>query len=149
MSATTKTLTDLLAQYKSYLEDMRSIGTRHENTRKYYVTVVSALFVFLSMAGPEGVFHSVQGNIATLVGGSGILLCASWIIHMQAFGAIYAAKFGVLREMELDPRLFEIFKLEFVLLKADRRYVFLTLLDTLVPAIFGGLFAALMVMKIN
>jgi hypothetical protein len=47
---TTGSSMKLIEQYKAYLADVGNIGTRHENTRRFYLSIVSALFVFLSLA---------------------------------------------------------------------------------------------------
>src|SRR5712692_4379653 len=96
---------DYIEQYKSYLQDVGNIGTRHENSRRFFLSVVSALFVFLSMAGKDGPLKVVEGPVKTLVGIVGIILCVVWVMHMQSFGAIYRAKFDVLRAIEKECKL--------------------------------------------
>jgi hypothetical protein len=135
---------ECIEQYKSYLQDVGNIGTRHENSRRFYLSVVSALFVFLSMAGKDGVLHVVDGPVRVLVGVFGILLCVVWIMHMQSFAAIYLAKFSVLRAMEVKCRLFRVFEEEWNCLKVDPRYKFLTLMDSAIPILFVVLFLALL-----
>jgi hypothetical protein len=86
--------------YKAYLEDLGRIGERHQNVRTFYVSVISALFVFLAMAGPNGLLANVQGKVLVVVGLAGILICAAWYTHMGSFGAIYRAKLKTLRSLE-------------------------------------------------
>ena len=74
--------------YKAYLEDLGRIGGRHENARKFYISVISALFVFLSMAGTGGLFANVQGWVFGVVGIVGILICLAWFDHMTSFGKL-------------------------------------------------------------
>ena len=136
-----------LEQYKAYLQDVGNIGSRHETSRHFYLSVVSALFVFLAMAGPNGVFEAVKGKVLVLVGGFGLAMCVVWILHMQSFGAIYRAKFGVLRAIEQKHQLFHVFDEEWKLLQADSRYRLLTLIDSVMPALFAALFIALMLIK--
>jgi hypothetical protein len=135
---------ECVEQYKSYLQDVGNIGTRHENSRRFYLSVVSAFFVFLSMAGKEGVLQVVQGPVRILVGMVGILLCVAWIMHMQSFGAIYRAKFNVLRAMETKCHLFPVFAEEWGYLKDNPRFKFLTLMDSAIPVLFAALFLALL-----
>ncbi len=80
-------MTDHIEQYKAYLQDVGNIGVRHENSRKFYLSVVSALFVFVSMAGEKGVFVNVQWHVLTLAGLVGILLCVVWVMHMGHLGS--------------------------------------------------------------
>jgi hypothetical protein len=139
--------TEYIEQYKSYLQDVGNIGARHENTRRFYLAVVSALFVFLSMAGKDGLLKAVEGPVRTLVGMLGIILCVAWVMHMQSFAAIYNAKFGVLRAIEKERNLFPVFDEEWKHLHADPRYRLLTLIDSAVPLLFAALFIALLYLK--
>ena len=136
-----------IEQYKCYLQDVGNIGVRHENSRRFYLSVVSALFVFLSIAGPNGVLKVVEGPVRTLVGMVGIVLCAVWLMHMQSFGAIYRAKFDVLRTIENERNLFHVFDEEWKHLKEDSRYKLLTLIDSAMPGLFAALFVALLYFK--
>ena len=86
--------------FKAYLEDLGRIGTRHENTRAFYLSVISALFVFLSLAGSEGIFAGAKGSVQLVVGSVGVLICVAWHQHMNAFSKIFAAKREVLRSIE-------------------------------------------------
>lgn len=138
---------DQLEQYKAYLQDVGNIGARHETSRNFYLSVVSALFVFLAMAGKDGVFQGVQGTVLVLVALFGIAMCGVWILHMLSFGAIYRAKFGVLRAIEEQHKLFHIFDEEWKLLSADRRYKALTALDSVMPVLFAVLFFVLLAIK--
>jgi hypothetical protein len=54
--------------YKAYLEDLGRIGGRHENARKFYVSVISALFVFLSMAGTGGLLPMFKAGFSGWLG---------------------------------------------------------------------------------
>jgi hypothetical protein len=85
-------MADHIEQYKAYLQDVDDIGVRHENSRKFYLAVVSALFVFVSMAGGDGLFANVRGHVLTLASAVGILLCTVWVMHMQSFAAIHDDK---------------------------------------------------------
>lgn len=134
-------------QYKSYIQDLGNIGTRHENTRRFYVSVMSALFVFLSLAGKEGVIHAIQGTVLLVVGIAGILLCLVWIFHMQAFRALYEAKFAILKKMEEQQGLFHAYEEEYNYLQSNPRYFFLTSLDTVSPILFILLFVAVLIVK--
>jgi hypothetical protein len=140
-------MADNIEQYKAYLQDLSNIGVRHENSRKFYLSVVSALFVVVSMAGNEGAFANVQGGVLTLVGAVGILLCILWIMHMQAFGAIYRAKFDVLRKLEDAGGLFHIFDEEWKLLNENPRFKLLTFIDSVMPVLFMLIFIALVYLK--
>jgi hypothetical protein len=138
---------DHIEQYKAYLQDVGNIGVRHENSRKFYLSVVSALFAFIAMAGKEGLFVNVRGHVLTLSGIVGILLCIVWVMHMRAFGAIYRAKFDVLRAIEDKYKLFHIFDEEWKSLKANPRYKLLTVIDSVIPILFLLIFVVLLFLK--
>jgi hypothetical protein len=85
-------MADHIEQYKAYLQDVGNIGVRHGNSRKFYLAVVSALFVFISMAGADGLFANVRGPVLILASAVGILLRIVWVMHMQSFAAIHDDK---------------------------------------------------------
>ena len=85
--------------FKAYLDDLGRIGGRHETLRQYYITVVSALASFLSLAGGQGMLQGVQQG-TTVVGLAGILVCLAWFLHMRSFAAIFKAKIATLRHIE-------------------------------------------------
>ncbi len=133
-----------LEQYKAYFQDVGNIGSRHENCRRFYLSIVSVLFVFLSMTGEDGPFMNVKFAIQEVVGVFGLLLCIVWIMHMQSFAAIFRAKFKVLREIEGEKGLFDVSGREWKHLTSDPRYRCLTLIDSVIPIVFASLFALLM-----
>ena len=133
-----------IEQYTAYMQDLGNIGVRHENSRNFYLSVVSALFVFLAMAGKQGFLASLAGPVRILVGLFGLVLCAVWVMHMRSFGAIYRAKFDVLSEMERLQGLFPISDQEWKYKSADPRYQLLTLIDSLIPLLFAILFVVLL-----
>lgn len=149
--------------YKVYLEDLGRIGGRHDNIRKFYMSVMSALFVFLSLGGKNGIFVSVQGAILGIVGVVGIVICIAWFEHMRSYGKLYLAKLSTLRHLEEDlendrplkPFMFETEQLKPV--EDDEKstqnksikwgYTPLTLVDRIVPAASVLLFVGLLVFK--
>jgi hypothetical protein len=136
-----------LSQYKTYIQDVGNIGVRHENSRKFYLSVVSALFVFIALAGKEGLFESVRGYVLILSGIVGILLCIVWVLHMQSFRAIYRAKLDVLRAIEGKCNLYHIFDEEWKSLKTNPRYKVLSVIDSVIPILFLLIFVALLYFK--
>lgn len=133
-----------IEQYKSYLQDVGNIGTRHESSRRFYLSVLSALFVLLSMAGKEGPLKILESPIRILVGLAGIILCAAWFMHMRSYGAIYQAKFEALRAMEKECKLFPLISKEWEHLQANPDYKLLTGIDSVIPSLFAALFIALL-----
>jgi hypothetical protein len=127
---------ELIEQYKAYVEDVGRIGKQHAGSRKFYLSVISALLVFLSMAGEDGPFKGVQYSVQVIVAIAGMVICVFWFFHMRAFGALYKAKFTVLRQMEGLGLPHPIFGAEWDILKKDGRYTLLTKLDSFLPVVF-------------
>ncbi len=147
---------DIIEQYKAYLQDIGNIGVRHENSRRFYLAAPSALFTFLALAGKDRPLKIV-GSALILIAIVGILLCIVWLMHMQAFRAIYLAKFNVLRKMEEKGCIYPIFKEEWEGfedtseqwkgLKNDSRYKLSAWIDWAIPTIFLILFVVLLFLK--
>lgn len=107
----------LIEQYKAYLQDVGNIGARHASTNALYVSILSALLVFLSLTGGERPALGAIGQTAqATVGIVAILLCAAWFAQLKSFGYLYKAKFDVLRALEKDGSLYECFQKELDLL---------------------------------
>ncbi len=140
--------------YQAYLDDIGRIGGRHENARTFYVSVMSALFVFLSMAGKDGIFVNVQGPVLRVVAVVGILICLAWFEHMRAFGALFGAKLKTVHKLEealkqnqpLTP-----FTDEATILQDRKKtkwaYSPITLVDRFTPLGFLALFVLLAYLK--
>jgi hypothetical protein len=137
----------IFEQYKTYFQDLGNIGLRHENTRRFYLSVLSVLFVFLSMAGENGPLVSVKSDVQILVGIVGVILCSAWFVHMRSFGSIFLAKFKVLREIEKQLGLFHVFDREYKHLKSFSWYNKTTVIDSVTPGLFVALFIATMYFK--
>ena len=99
------------------------------------------------MAGGDGFFEDVRGHVLALASAVGILVCIVWVMHMQSFGAIYRAKFDVLRAIETKYDLFHIFDEEWKLLSANPRFKLLTFIDSIFPVLFLLVFVALLYLK--
>jgi hypothetical protein len=63
----------LAGQYKAYLADLWNIGQRHEQTNKFFISVLSAFLVFLSLTGTDEPFFSVADGAQIAVS----VLCAA------------------------------------------------------------------------
>jgi len=136
----------LIEQYKAYAAALGNIGSRHETSRGFYLSVTSALAVFLSLGGKDGILSGVHGRLVLLIAVVAIGVCVLWSSHMKSFGALYRAKFHVLREM--DARLaFPVFQEEWNQLSDDKSYKFFTRLDSLMPWLFLAVFVGLALIK--
>lgn len=131
----------VLDLYRMYLDDLGRIGARHETLRTFYLSVISALFVFLSLAGPTGALLTIQAGVRGLAGGVGALISLSWLLHMWSFAGLYKAKRHTLTEAEkhLPFKPFTVEKAELDNMARPR----LTTVDRIVAIIFGMLFIVL------
>jgi hypothetical protein len=136
---------DLLGQYTAYMQDLGNIGDRHQTARSFYLSVVSALLVFLSMAGDKGPLLAVKDRVQIVIAGAGLAICFLWFFHMRFFGALFKAKFDVLREMEKTlPS--QIFAHEWDYLKKSK-YASLTVVDSFMPVVFALICIAVAALK--
>lgn len=85
--------------YALYLKDLQTMGSRQEHVRKYYLTLISAVFTVLSLGGNALAFKT-SPDLVWLVSVFGAALCLLWLLHMRSYSTLFAAKFNVLEEME-------------------------------------------------
>jgi hypothetical protein len=142
--------------YTAYLEDLGRIGGRHETIRAFYLSVVTAVFAFLALAGQEGPLQRMAGLVQILVAIVGIAISAAWFLHMWSFAQLYRAKFETLHKLEKKLGI-EPFTMEQNALEEGRSYrpftaehrapskrVRVTIIDRYIAVIFGVLFLVLL-----
>jgi len=137
---------ELLEQYKAYMEDLGNIGERQSGSRRFYLSVMSALLVFLSASGKGKVLGEISGEFRIVICIAALCICALWFLHMLSFRALFDAKFKVLREMEGEGLPFHIYKKEWNALKGDKRYKFFTGFDATVPILFALIYISIFVL---
>jgi len=136
-----------LTLFQHYLEDLGRLGSRHESVRQFYMTVITALFALLALAGPGGLLESVRGLVLVVVGGVGVSLCYLWHAHMKSFREIFRAKRETLQEIENDDK-FHVRPFTTEDSKLGKQHTHLTDIDQKIAIAFGVLFVALVVFKI-
>jgi hypothetical protein len=106
-----------IEQYKSYMENLNAIGNQHSLTRGFYVSIISALLVFLSFLCSKDLTMQKIG-IPGLYAVSllGIILCIIWCIHTCSYGRLFKAKFIMLKKLE-EGFTFHIFAEEWEILE--------------------------------
>ena len=126
--------------YELYLKDLQTMGTRQEHMRKYYITLISAIFIILSLGGNTVAF-AVTPGLVWLVSIFGALLCVLWLVNMKSYRTLFTAKFRVLKKMEthLVCQPFTDESAE----KTGAKHFQLTWIDILIAALFIFLFIAL------
>ena len=105
-------MADQIEQYKSYFQDVASVRRRHVHSRHFYLAMVSAMFVFVCLAGNQGAVAGEHGLVLILTGLVGGLLCFLWNTDMHAYHAIFKAKNDILRRIEGHHNLFNIYEEE-------------------------------------
>lgn len=98
--AEAKRTAQLLDQYKAYVADLGNIGSRQAQTNTWYVSILSALLVFLGLTSSAGALKDFDMAVRAAIALLAILICGLWKMHAQSFGVLYKAKFDVIREME-------------------------------------------------
>jgi len=132
----------LLELFKAYLDDLGRLGERQQNSRSFYLSIISALFVFLSFAGSSNnqviqipkAAHAITGLV-------GIVISAAWFEHMRSFEKLFEAKLEILRSVErkLNAHLFSLEEEQLHV----RNYRHITYIDSVAPVAFVVLFAGL------
>ena len=104
MGDSTTSMTDpeagrVVELYKAYLTDIGTVGTRHTEANKLYVSLLSALFVLLGLTlGKTDPMppQSLQQWLYMLA----IVLSFAWSLQVWVYATLYAAKFSVLLSIE-------------------------------------------------
>lgn len=130
----------MIEQYKSYLQDLANIGSRHETARGFYLSVLSALLAFVALAGKDGPLQGIGSHLFAVVSLGAIAICGLWLVHTLSFAALYGAKMGRLNAME-EKLPFRNFAEEHDALEKDWRYIPITTVECCVASIFIALFA--------
>lgn len=111
---------DLLDQYKLYVEMADRISQRRGQDNRFYVTLLSALFVLLSLIVSNNIFGSILNWIVIAVGIFGILFCIIWYYNIKRYKELNSKKFRVIGEMETNLP-FPAYKREYELIRSARR----------------------------
>jgi len=93
-------VTYLVEQYKAYLEDLGNIGSRQAQTTTWYVSILSALMIFISYLAQSQTLHLFAYASIAASAVVAIIICILWNFHALSYQYLYNAKFGVLHEME-------------------------------------------------
>lgn len=133
------------AIYLAYLDDFARIGSRHETTRSFYITVLTLLLGLIALGGPGGVFEAIRWHFFVALGLVGIIVCVAWGSHMKSFGSLFKAKRQTLEKLEAQgPLPLQPFMTEATVQEKRTR---LSDIDRYLAWAFGILFACLVVAK--
>ena len=139
----------LLEQYKLYVEMADRISSRRSNANTFFLSVNTLLVTAI------GVLSKLESGFETLnlwwvltTSFAGILFCWTWLSIINSYRQLNTGKFKVINTIEQKLPL-AMYKAEWSYLKPERgisRYKQLTVVEILVPKIFGGVYFGLMIM---
>ena len=132
---------ELLEIYKLHAGLADSVSKQRGTTNRFYLLLMSGLSVLFS-----GLLQFRNGVPLVVLmigfGTLGMLLAVAWYIHIRSYRQLNSGKFKPLHELE-EKLAYPFFKREWELLEEGEnpnKYWRLTVVETFVPAIFGGVF---------
>src|SRR2546423_6198448 len=90
----------LVEQYKLYVEMADRISARRADTNKFYISLLTALLVILSIVVEKNILSNIQGFVLLAIGILGIALCFVWIVNIRSYSQLNTGKFTVIHDME-------------------------------------------------
>lgn len=139
-------MSEQMEQYKAYLQDIGNLGSRHENTRGFYLSVLSALIAFLALSGDKGPLSAIGAHLYRVVAIVGIAVCIFWIIQTLSFAAIFKVKLELLGRIE-EGLPYKLFSVEYPKFRQDWRFFRLTYVECLLAGVLGSLFLVSILLK--
>ncbi len=147
---------ELIEQYKVYLQTSEEVLNRRQNTSNFYTTLnTTMLTIVVTVIG--ALFSLSQFNsqliIALLllaVGVVGILLNFNWLCLLESYGRLNGAKIKVISEMEKNLPA-NIFDTEWKVMSEKLyggKYVSFTAIEKRLPACFAVLYGLLLIASI-
>lgn len=138
---------ELLEIYKLHVEMADRVSQRREGANRLYVSLLAGIVVFLGALIRFGVDDIPTDFVLCVVGAFGVLLSASWFVLIRSYRQLNTGKFLALHELE-EKLTYPFYKREWDLLGEGRsigRYWKLTVVETVLPAMFVVLFGSLIV----
>ena len=141
---------DLLEIYRLHAELADKVSQRREGANRLYVSLISGLILFAGGLFRFNITHEYWKIDLISVSILGLLLSGSWYIVIRSYRQLNTGKFKALHELE-EQLSYPFFQREWLLLGEgkDRRYWKLTIVETFLPLIFGGLFCVLLVYSVT
>ncbi len=140
----------LLEIYKLHAELADRVSQRREGANRIYVSLHVGLVLFIAALLRFG-FGDVPESLALgAIGGFGVLLSVSWFVVIRSYRQLNTEKFRVLHDLEKQ------LPYQFFIQEEDpqskgkksNRYWKLTYVEVTLPAIFCGMFLALIAYSI-
>jgi hypothetical protein len=90
----------LLEQYKLYVEMTDKISERRSKTNSFYISLLSGLLAFISLAADKKLAAEFQNNVILAIAILGLILCCLWYFNIHSYKHLNWGKFKVIHEME-------------------------------------------------
>lgn len=138
----------LLEQYKLYVEMADRISTRRSKANTFFLSVNTLLVTVIGiLTRLESGFEILNPSWVLTTSFAGILFSWTWLSIINSYRQLNTGKFKVINTVE-DRLPLAMYKAEWSYLKPKgkpSRYKQLTVVEVLVPKIFGGVYLALFV----
>ena len=136
----------ILAIYKLHAELADRVSQRREGANRLFVTLLTGLLVFGAALLRLGSGEVGATAVLVFFSVAGMLLSVAWFIVIRSYRQLNTGKFAALHELEKQLP-YRFFEREWELLGEgrDRRYWKLTVVEKILPVIFGILFLGVLV----
>jgi hypothetical protein len=111
-TAQTPVPSHIVEQYKAYLTDLGNLGSRFATGQALYLTIITALIGVLSIkdtARPLQIFVSPASIVVFFFIAA---ICFLWWERLDYYGRLFGEKFDVLRAIEKQGGLLDVFSIE-------------------------------------
>jgi hypothetical protein len=132
----------VLEQYKVCLTLAEAVSSRRMQTGSFFLSVLSALLVFVSLTGEKGALIQVSALVQASVCVQGLLVALVWWVTLESYRQLNSSKFKVILEMEKHLPCQPFVREWNDLMKS--RYRRLSRIERFVPIILGLPFAILL-----
>jgi hypothetical protein len=102
----------IVEQYKAYLTDLGNIGSRFGTVQVFYLTIVAALIGVLSLKDTNRSVQNFLSPVSIVVFLFIAVICWLWWDTLDFYGKLFAQKFDVLRAIEKQGGLLDIWALD-------------------------------------
>ena len=136
---------ELLELYKLHAELADRVSQRREAANRLFVGLLTGVSVLLAAFVRFGSGEIPVAWIMCAGGILGVVLSVAWFIVIRSYRQLNSGKFAALDELE-DKLAYPFFRREWQFLEKGenmRKYWKLTVVETILPIIFGLFFAAL------
>jgi hypothetical protein len=102
----------IVEQYKAYLTDLGNIGSRFGTVQVFYLTIVAALIGVLSLKDTNRSVRNFLSPVSVVVFLFIAVICWLWWDTLDFYGKLFAQKFDVLRAIEKQGGLLDVWALD-------------------------------------